>query len=94
MSKNTTPMRQWMNVATPEEQEQMAMLAGTTRAMLYQYSGGHRTMSAERAGVIEAAAAKMRRTNRKLPKLFRIDLAPACRSCPYARQCLANVSSR
>lgn len=82
-----------MDTATPDEQEQLATLAGTTRGMLYQYAGGHRSMSAERAGLFERASATVRKGNRKLPKLFRIDLASACRSCPYARQCMEGVAS-
>lgn len=83
-----------MDVASPEEQEQLAVAAGTTRAMLYQYAGGHRALSAERAGMFEKAAAEVRKHNRKLPKLFRVDLSAACRACPYARRCLENTPSR
>ncbi len=55
--------------------------------MLYQYAGGHRKASAERAGEIEATAAQMSPT---LPGLYRTDLCEACRACQYAAKCLGS----
>ena len=78
-----------MSAATVEEQETLATRVGTTRGMLYQYAGGHRTASAERAGAIERATAEMHRASKgRLPKVYRTDLAEACLTCEYAQKCL------
>lgn len=87
--KTITPMKAWMAAATTEEQETLAERVGTTRGMLYQYAGGHRTASAERAGAIERATAEMHKASKgRLPKVYRTDLAEACLSCEYAQRCL------
>lgn len=82
-----------MQAATPEERQALAHQVGTSVGQLYQYAGGHRNASAERAGRIEAATAAMHRASRgRLPKLYRTDLAEACRSCSYARSCSSPAS--
>lgn len=86
--KKANPIKKWMHVATVKEQDAMAKLAGTTRAMLYQYGGGFRETSAERAAQIELATQAMHKQNKKLPVLFRSDLSNACAKCPFARKCL------
>ena len=84
-----TILKTWMMAATPEEQEAMARMAGTSRGMLYQVSGGFREFSAGAAGRIERATAKMHNlSNGRLPKLYRTDLAKACAQCQYAEKCL------
>ena len=87
--KTITSMKNWMAVATVTEQETLAARVGTTRGMLYQYAGGHRTTSAERAGAIERATAEMHKSSKgRLPKIYRTDLAEACLQCSYAQKCL------
>ncbi len=77
-----------MAAATTEEQELLASAVGTTRGNLYQYAGGYRFASAERAGEIERVSAEMHRANKKLPRLYRTDLAKACKACPFAKRCI------
>jgi DNA-binding transcriptional regulator YdaS (Cro superfamily) len=87
--KTITSMKNWMAVATVAEQETLAARVGTTRGMLYQYAGAHRTASAERAGAIERATAEMHKASKgRLPKIYRTDLSEACLQCEYAQRCL------
>lgn len=87
--KTITSMKAWMSAATVEEQETLAERVGTTRGMLYQYAGGHRTASADRAGAIERATAEMHRASKgRLPRIYRTDLSEACLQCEYAQKCL------
>lgn len=87
--KTITSMKAWMAAATVDEQELLAERVGTTRGMLYQYAGGHRTASAERAGAIERATSEMHRASKgRLPKIYRTDLSEACLQCEYAQKCL------
>lgn len=87
--KTITSMKAWMSAATVEEQETLAERVGTTRGMLYQYAGGHRTASADRAGAIERVTAEMNRASKgRLPRIYRTDLAEACLNCEYAQKCL------
>lgn len=82
-------MKQWMTKATPQEQEELAKRVGTSRNNLYQYAGGFRYASAERAGQIEIATHEMHKaTGGRLPRLYRTDLAKACTECPFAKRCL------
>ncbi len=78
-----------MLAATPEEQDRLAAAVGSTRNMLYQYAGGHRQASAERAGQIERVTAEMHRESRgRLPRIDRTDISAAGLQCEYARKCL------
>ena len=87
--KTITSMKAWMAAATVDEQVTLAERVGTTRGMLYQYAGGHRTASAERAGAIERATAEMHKASKgRLPKIYRTDLSEACLQCEYAQRCL------
>jgi hypothetical protein len=87
--RTITSMKTWMAAATPDEQELLAERAGTTRGQLYQLASGHRQASAAMAGRIEAATADMARASRgRLPRIYRTDLAQACRECSYAARCL------
>ena len=87
-----TPIKIWMAAATPDEQELLAQRVGTTRAMLYQYSGGHRSASAERAIAIERETKAMHRASKgRLPQIYRTDLSAACRSCEFAARCLGEA---
>ena len=97
MAKRKHPVNtltQWMAHATPDEQEQLARGADTTRGALYQVASGHRRFRPGKAGALEATAAKMRAANPALPELFRTDLAPECAGCPYARKCLGSTATR
>lgn len=87
--KTITAMKAWMAAATSSEQELLAERVGTTKGMLYQYAGGHRTASAERAGAIERATAEMHKASKgRLPRIYRTDLSEACLTCEYAQKCL------
>jgi hypothetical protein len=87
--KSISILKAWMAAATPLEQEHLAKKIGTTRAMLYQYAGGHRQCSAERAGQIAAVSRDMHRLSKgRLPVIERTDLAEACLQCEFARKCL------
>ena len=89
--KTLTPMKIWMDAATPDEQELLAQRVGTTRAMLYQWSGGHRKASAAKAGAIETATATMHKASKgRLPRVYRTDLCEACQQCAYAAKCLGS----
>jgi hypothetical protein len=92
MTTTITPMKSWMDAATPEEQEMLARTVHSSRGALYQYSGGHRQCSAERAIQIELATADMHKASKgRLPRLYRTDLASACRGCDFARRCLGEA---
>ena len=68
--KTITSMKAWMAAATVDEQVTLAERVGTTRGMLYQYAGGHRTASAERAGAIKHGAKMIQAVaNARVPKL-------------------------
>lgn len=87
--KTKNPIKLWMRLATVDEQERMAELAGTTRPMLYQYASDQRKPSSERAVHIEAATTQMNKeSKRRLPVLYRTDLSSACAQCHFARKCL------
>lgn len=86
-----TPMKAWMMAATPAEQRALAQAIGTSRAMLYQYAGGHREVSATRGGEIERATKAMAKASKgRLPVVYRTDVVAACRGCEYARRCLGD----
>jgi RNase P subunit RPR2 len=77
--------KHWMVAATVAEQVQLAELAGTTRGYLYQLANGYRSADASLAGRIEEASKVMhRRSKGRLSKVYRTDLCPSCRTCPYA----------
>jgi transcriptional regulator with XRE-family HTH domain len=87
--KAITALKVWMAAATPDEQELLAERVGTSRGMLYQYAGGHREVSAARAGEIEAATKVMAKASKgRLPVILRTDVTEACRQCSYAQKCL------
>ena len=85
----------WMRAATPDEQGLMADAIGTSRAMLYQISGGHATVAPERGAAIERTAAQMHKaSNGRLPLIYRTDLVEACRMCEFAQKCLGPAAVR
>lgn len=89
--KTLTPIKAWMMAATRQEQDLLADKIGTSRQMLYQFSGGFRQASAEMAGKIEAATIEMHKLSKgRLPKVVRTDMCEACRQCPYAQKSLGS----
>ena len=87
--KTITALKAWMATATVAEQELLAEKVGTSKGMLHQYAGGHREVSAARAGQIEAATRAMARASKgRLQPIYRTDLVQACRDCEYAQRCL------
>lgn len=89
-----TPMKLWMAAATPAEQEQLALAAGTTRAGLYQVSSGNRRFRPGKAAALERASRTLHAANPALPLLYRTDLAVECASCEYAQACLGDIATR
>lgn len=88
MSTPNLRMADWMQLSDGVEQAMLADIAQTSRRYLYKLAAGHKVASAELAGRIEMAAAKLREANPALPRLLRTDLCPACAGCPFVRQCL------
>jgi len=84
----TSRLRQWMKAASRTQQDALARLAKTSRQMLYQLSSKHRSASAAKAILFERAARRVPGAV-ALPELRRGDLCEACRTCDYARRCLA-----
>lgn len=91
-----TPLKAWMQAATPEEQQRLAdAVSSGSRATLYQVSGAHRGMSPRRAAIVEHVTEQMHReTDGRLPRVYRTDLAKDCATCEYARQCLGPIALR
>jgi len=88
-------VKQWMRAATPDEQKVMAEALGTSRQMLYQISGEHATVSAERAVRMEHQATAMHKASKgRLPRIYRTDLCEACRACEFAQRCLGAAAVR
>lgn len=81
-------LKKWMDAATEDERETLALRAKTSVNYLYQIAGNHRDAAAGLAGRIEIAAAEIRGRKKRLPRITRADLATACASCPYARKCI------
>lgn len=85
------PLKRWMAAASPAEQEQLAAAAGTSRAMLYQYSSPestNRRPSAAKGALLAAASVPLHEaSDGRLPVLTRGDLVEACASCEHFRAC-------
>ena len=91
MSNKITALKAWMAAATPAEQELLAKRLGSSRSTLYQISGAHRGVSAERAIAIERETKAMSKASKgRLPVVWRTDLSAACRGCEFARKCLGD----
>lgn len=85
----------WMRAATPEEQDLLADALGTSRNMLYQISGGFKSVSAERGIAIEKLTERMHIASLgRLPRIYRTDMVETCRGCEFARQCLGASADR
>lgn len=81
-------MKRWMALATTEEQERLALAAGTSREYLYQMASGHRTPLSGLAARIEKGAYDLRKLSKgRLPVLLRTDLSSVCAGCPFAPSC-------
>lgn len=87
--KTISIVKQWMSLATVEEQQLLAERAGTSRGYLYQLAGGHRQGSAELGAAIERESKVMARASKgRLPIIYRTDIVAACRACDFAQKCL------
>src|SRR5690348_12369784 len=81
-------VKDWMAAANKTEQQQLADLAGTSRAHLYHLSAGRRTCGPDLARALELASTQLAEASRgRLPVLKRTDLCPACGRCEYAAKC-------
>jgi hypothetical protein len=86
-------LKQFMTAASGTEQEELAAAASTSRAYLYRLANSGtayaRTAKAELAAAIEAKTLAMSKSSKgRLPVVYRTDLNPGCRACPYAQRCL------
>ncbi len=79
----STQLKQWIIAATAEEIQDLAEMAGTSRAYLHQLATGHRQASACTAGAIADAANTIRKKRSDLPLLARGDMCEACAGCPH-----------
>jgi hypothetical protein len=87
--KTISIVKQWMSLATVEEQQLLAERAGTSRGYLYQLAGGHRQASAELGAAIERESKFMAKASKgRLPIIYRTDIVAACRACDFAQKCL------
>lgn len=85
-------LKAWMQIATPEQQEDLATRAGTTRPYLYHLAGEFREATPVLAKYIEHASLEMHKETRgALPKVYRTDLNGACRQCDFAAKCLGGA---
>ena len=81
------PFRAWMLAAPTADQEALAAEVGTSVGNLRHYASGARRASASQAIKIERAIARLN-AGRKLPPVYRTDLADACAGCDFAQKCL------
>lgn len=87
--KTISVIKNWMSLATSDEQELLAQRCGTSRGYLYQLSGGHRQASADLGAAIERETKAMAKASRgRLPIVYRTDIVSACRACEFAQKCL------
>jgi hypothetical protein len=95
MSDGPNMLWMWMRAATADEQELLAVNAGTTRGHLYQVSNAHRSFSPEKAADVARESEKMHKASAgRLPILYVTDLADACAGCQYAQRCLGAAAVR
>lgn len=80
-------LKDWMDIATPDEEAALAKSAKTTVGNLVQIACGNRKPKAEFAIRLETAARKIRLKNRKLPILLREQMNDGCSICEFARRC-------
>lgn len=80
-------VKQWMVLATAQEQAALATAAGTSRGHLYQLSSGERNAGPALARRIETASKTLRKTNKALPVLHRAEVCEACSDCEFAARC-------
>lgn len=81
-------LKEWLKLASRQEQEDLVLHAGTSRDYLYQISTGKRQASADTAARIEIAAKNIGKSSKgRLPVLTRKDICPACADCPYKKKC-------
>ena len=86
-------MKLWMLAASPAQQTDLALRAGTSRQYLYHLSGGFRDASPGLAARLEAASLAMTtETGGALPRVYRTDLNADCRKCEFAQKCLGPVA--
>jgi len=87
-------MKVWMLAASPTQQTDLALRAGTSRQYLYHLSGGFRDASPGLAARLEAASLAMStETGGQLPRVYRTDLNADCRNCDFAQKCLGAVAT-
>lgn len=93
-------MKQWMRLATPEEQQLLAHNVGTSRSYLYHLAAGDdsaykREPRPALAIAIERETAAMHKASKgRLPRVYRTDLVEACAGCEFALKCLGAAAVR
>ena len=89
-----TPMKAWLQAASPLEREALAKEVGTSVQYL-----SHLAVNSDKkyrrepkillAAGIERETKKMAKTSKgRLPEVLRTDLVEGCRLCAYAQKCL------
>lgn len=86
-------LTEWMRRADSTQQKDLADRVGTSKAYLYQVSGGFRNASPELAAKIEEATEAMS-NEANLPRVYRTDICGACSKCRFAHELLGEVVSR
>lgn len=94
MNTTITPLKAWLNAATPAEREALAQRAGTSSQYLSHLAVNDdknykREPKPALAAAIERETKVMSKASKgRLPVVLRTDLVEVCRRCEYARACL------
>jgi hypothetical protein len=94
MNTTITPMRAWLNAATPAERDLLAERVGSSAQYLF-----HIAVNEDKAyrrepklglaaGIERETKAMAKASKGRLPIVLRTDLVSGCRSCPYAQKAL------
>lgn len=77
-----------MAKSTARDKKRLAKLAGTSAVYLYAIASGDRECGSGLAGRIADASRTVRvESGGRLDLLWRGDLSPVCRACPYSPKC-------
>ncbi len=88
VGEKMSSIKEWMTLATVEEQKTLAKLMGTSRGYLYQLSSGERHPKVEFVARLEWATQVMHsEENDLLPVLSRGLVHHTCRACKYYVGC-------
>ena len=81
-----TSLKAFRDVATEEEQDELARRVGTTKEYLFTHLGMHRAVALKKAATIESVTREMFvRTRGRTPVIYRHALCTVCAECPFAK---------